>query len=299
MEVPKTPNPISGKTRLAGLIGWPVAYSLSPLIHNHWIATYGLDACYVPLPTPPEKSREAVLGLAALGFRGANVTAPHKRSVISACDELSDLARHLDSVNTLIIGEDGKIFGDSTDGQGFLTSISEDCPTPYKDLQKGNGGCITILGAGGAARAIAFACATNLKAEIVICNRTLDAASHLVESLKTAGYKAKVQPWDRRKHCVTDAQLLINSTSLGMSGKPRLELDLSLLQKNAIVADIVYSPMETELLREARQRGAHVSGGLGMLLHQARPGFEAWFGILPQVDIGLRTKISNDLKEHV
>jgi len=273
--------PLSGKARLAGVIGWPVGHSRSPALHGHWIARHGIDAAYVPLPVAPEDFATAVRGLRASGFRGANVTIPHKEAAFALCDEVSARARRAGAVNTLIFGAQG-IAGDNTDGFGFLESVREQARgfAPA-------GTHAVLLGAGGAARAIAAAL-LDAGARVTLVNRTRGRAEALAEALGGAISVAECAPLE-------SASLLVNTASLGMAGQPPLVLPLAALPRGAIVADIVYVPLETPLLAQARARGHAVVDGLAMLLHQARPGFEAWFGVAPAVDAELRALIAADI----
>ncbi|MBM3506670.1 MAG: shikimate dehydrogenase [Alphaproteobacteria bacterium] len=270
---------VSGKARVAGVMAWPVAHSLSPRLHGHWIARYGLDAAYVPMAVPPEKLEAAVRALPALGFAGANVTVPHKEAAFAAMDSLSDEARAIGAVNTIIVRKDGSLFGDTTDGRGFLANIRDAHPG-----WSARGKAVAIVGAGGAAKAIAWALHADGADEVRIINRTPARAVALAQAL---GGRAKAVAWEHSAAALEDVALVANATTLGMKGQPMLEVDLGPLPQNAIVTDIVYTPLETDLLRRARQRGNPAVDGLGMLLHQAKPGFAAWFGKEPEVDAKL------------
>lgn len=273
---------VTGAARLAGVLGWPVAHSRSPQLHGHWLETYGIDGAYVPLPVRPEHFGTAVRALANLGFRGANVTIPHKEAAFSLCDEVSPLARRLGAVNTLIFRE-GRLHGDNTDGYGFLENLKQGVP-----LWRVDAGPVVVLGAGGAARAIVASLLDAGAPEVRLLNRTLERAEGLAAELEGP---IAVNSWGRWKEACAGAALLVNTTSLGMKGQPPLEIDLAALPRDALVTDIVYTPLETSLLAEARARGNAVVDGLGMLLHQARPGFEAWFGVAPQVTPALRRAV--------
>jgi shikimate dehydrogenase len=270
---------ITGRARLAGVAGWPVAHSRSPRLHNHWIARHGLDAAYVPLPIPPERFAECVRALAACGFRGMNVTIPHKEAAFAVCDTVSARARRAGAVNTLVFDEGGAITGDCTDGVGFLASLGGFDP---------RSGPAVLMGAGGAARAIAAALLDAGCPRVTLVNRSRARAEALAEALGGPVAVAGAPPLD-------DAALLVNTTSLGMAGQPPLEMDLSPLPAQAVVADIVYVPRETPLLRAAAARGLSAVGGLGMLLHQAVPGFAAWFGVTPVVDAEVEALLAADI----
>ncbi len=272
---------VDGGTRLAGVIGWPIAHSRSPRLHGHWLAHYKIEGAYVPLAVRPENLEAAVEGLVALGFRGANVTLPHKEQVLRLCDQVTPRARRIGAVNTLVV-KDGCVEGDNTVGFGFLANLKEANPG-WRPA-----GPAVVLGAGGAARAILVALLEAEVAEIRLLNRTRTRAEALADEL---GGTIRVMDWGDWTDALAEASLLVNTTSLGMSGQPPLEIDLSPLPASALVNDIVYVPIETALLAAARARGNAVVDGLGMLLHQARPGFEAWFGVSPEVTPALRQAV--------
>ena len=260
---------------IAGLLGWPVAHSRSPLIHNHWIARHGLLARYVLFAVPPADLRDAVKGLAALRLRGCNVTTPHKQAVMALLDDIDPLAKTIGAVNTIVVGEDGSLRGFNNDGNGFVQSIRDARPEWRPDA-----GSITIIGAGGAARAVIASLAAQGAREIRVVNRTFERAQALKDL-----FGAPVIPlrWDDRESALDDVALLVNATNQGMVGQPPLELSLARLAPRAIVGDLIYVPRETALLRAARERGNPTVNGLGMLLNQARPAFHAWFGVLPEI----------------
>jgi shikimate dehydrogenase len=261
---------LTGSARLAGVIGWPVAHSRSPKLHGAWLARYGIDGAYVPLAVRPADFAEVVRGLARAGFAGANVTIPHKEAAFALCDRVEESARRAGAVNTLVFG-DG-ITGSNTDGEGFVRNLRAHGVNPAA-------GPALILGAGGAARAIGAALQDE-GAAVVFCNRTVERAEVLAAALPPAGVCA----WDDRAEALADFGLLVNTTSLGMAGQAGLEMDLGKAAPGLVVADIVYVPEETELLRAAKARGLAVVPGLGMLLHQAVPGCASWFGVTPVVD---------------
>lgn len=269
---------ISGKARLAGILGWPVGHSKSPRLHNHWLALHGIDGAYVPLPAAPDRLAEVVRLLPHLNFAGANVTVPHKEAVLELVDDVHPLAARIGAVNTLVIGADGRLSGRNTDAAGFLLNLKDVRPSPVS-------GPVVILGAGGAARAACAALLEDGVAEIRLVNRSLERASQLAADL--GGPIVPIE-WGGRAAALEGAALLVNSTSLGMTGQPPLEISLDRLPEDALVNDMVYAPLETALLASARARGNAVADGLGMLLHQARPGFEAWFGVMPEVTPDIR-----------
>ncbi|MBO1075130.1 shikimate dehydrogenase [Roseomonas marmotae] len=273
---------ISGKAKLAGVLGWPVSHSRSPRLHGFWLQRHGIDGAYLPLPVESGDFPDAVRALAKLGFRGANVTIPHKEAAFALCDEVDQAARRMGAVNTLVFRE-GRILGSNTDGFGFLESLAEQAPG-----WAATDGPAVLVGAGGAARAIAAALLDAGCPRLTIVNRSPARAEALARALGGPVEVSTTPPLE-------GAALLVNSTSLGMAGQPPLEIDLSPLPAQAVVADAVYVPLETPLLAAARARGLRAVDGLGMLLHQARPGFAAWFGIMPAVDAELRDFVSADI----
>ncbi|HOV03844.1 MAG TPA: shikimate dehydrogenase [Kaistiaceae bacterium] len=266
----------------AFVIGWPIRHSRSPVIHGHWLKTYGLAGSYEAVPVEPAALAGFLASLAANGFVGGNVTVPHKEGAFAAADRADEIATRLGAANTLWL-EDGRLCASNTDGYGFLANL--DAGQPGWDDVKGPA---VVLGAGGAARAIVHALAARGLAPIRIANRTLT---------RVDDFKARFGPtieavsWENRSAALEDARLLVNTTSLGMAGEPDVDIDLSRLPADALVTDIVYVPLETGLLRAARQRGNPVVDGLGMLLHQAVPGFERWFGLRPEVTDELRAVV--------
>jgi len=272
---------LSGKARIAGVIGWPVGHSRSPRLHGYWLNHYRIDGAYIPLAVAPDKFSTAVAGLAAAGLRGVNVTLPHKEAALAACDTVDGNARRIGAVNTIVFGDDGALLGSNTDAFGFLENLRQGAAWR-------TGGAAVVLGAGGAARAVCVALADAGMDDIRVLNRTADRAAQLAADL---GQPLGAHGWETRHDALAGATLLVNTTSLGMTGQPPLDLDLGALPTDAVVNDIVYAPLETDLLARARARGNVVVDGLGMLLHQARPGFEAWFGVAPEV--------TDDLRDHV
>ena len=264
---------ITASGRLAGVIGHPVSHSRSPLLHNHWLSRYGIDGAYVPLPVRPEQLGVALRGLQAAGFAGANVTVPHKQAVAAFCDELDAAAARTGSVNTLVFTPDGRRLGRSTDGAGFLASLD----AAGVDATAGPA---LLLGAGGAALAVAAALLAR-GVPVLVANRTRARSEALAQRLGTG---VAVLDWTAWTAALADVALLVNTSSLGMHGQPPLPFDLARAGPGLVVADIVYVPLETVLLADARARGLRTVGGLGMLLHQAVPGFAAWFGVTPVVD---------------
>jgi shikimate dehydrogenase len=273
---------LSGAARLAGIAGWPVGHSRSPRLHGFWLRRHAIDGAYVPLPIEPAYFAEAIRGLMRAGFAGANVTIPHKEAAFALCDRLDHAARRAGAVNTLIF-ENGRIAGSNTDGWGFLENLRAAGVDPAA-------GPALILGAGGGSRAVA-AVLLDAGVPVRIANRTRQRAEALARELPGL----QVLDWDARASAVADVALLVNTTSLGMQGHSPLSIDLSACAPSLAVCDLVYVPLETPLLAQARRLGLCCVDGLGMLLHQAVPGFEAWFGIRPVVDDELRRFVAADL----
>jgi shikimate dehydrogenase len=269
---------------IAGLLGWPVAHSRSPVIHNHWLAQYGIPGRYVLFPVPPEKLEAAVRGMAALGLRGCNVTTPHKQAIFPLLDRVDDLARRIGAVNTVVVEKDGTLTGFNNDGNGFVQSLRDADPKWRPDS-----GPILVLGAGGASRAVVASLAAQGAREIRLTNRTLDKAQEIAAAV---GSTVKVVPWEQREDALDGIAMLANATSLGMSGKPPLDMPLGRLPAHAVVGDLIYIPQETPLLAAARARGNVTVNGLGLLLNQARPAFQAWFGVMPEITPALRQAIA-------
>lgn len=272
---------------LAGVMGWPVAHSRSPAIHGHWIRHYGLNGHYVLLPVQPERIADAMRGLRALGFAGCNITIPHKVAAMPLVDRIDPLAARIGAINTIVAEKDGTLSGYNTDAYGYIQSLLDAQPDWRADA-----GPITVLGAGGAARAILVALAERGAKEIRLCNRSPDKAQALAAEF---GAPIRALPWEQREDALDGAALLVNTTSLGMKGQAPLDLSLDRLPKHALVSDIIYVPLETPLLAAARQRGNRTINGLGMLLNQARPAFQHWFGVMPEVTPELRRLIEATL----
>lgn len=268
---------LSGKAKLAGVLGWPVGHSRSPRLHGYWLERLGIDGAYVPLPVRSDDFADVFRALPKMGFVGANVTVPHKEQALILADEVEPLAKRIGAVNTLVVRPDGSVWGLNTDAFGF-----------FRNLQTGSNwraenGPAVVLGAGGAARAVVAALVYQGVTEIRLVNRSVARAEKLAADI---GGPIVVQSWDKLD--LDGAGLLVNTTSLGMAGQPGLDIDLSALPKNAVVNDIVYAPLMTPLLLAARARGNPVVDGLGMLLWQAVRGFTLWFGVEPQVTAELR-----------
>ena len=274
---------ISGRTRLAGVAGWPVSHSRSPRLHNFWLRACGIDGAYLPLAIAPENFEMAVRALPKLGFAGCNVTMPHKEAALRAVDRVDPAAWRIGAVNTIVVANDGSLDGSNTDAYGFLQALYEGAPG--LDIAKGPA---VLIGAGGAAKAIAVALLDAGVPDLLVLNRTEARAQALAEALDAG---ITVGAWSERAACLAGANLLVNSTTQGMQGQPALALALDDLAADAVVMDAVYTPLITPLLAAAKDRGNLIVDGLGMLLHQARPGFMAWFGREPVVGQALRDHI--------
>lgn len=269
---------------IAGLLGWPVAHSRSPVIHNHWLEQHRIPGRYVLFPVPPEKLEAAVRGIATLGLRGCNVTTPHKQAIFPLLDRVDELAQRIGAVNTVVVEKDGTLTGFNNDGNGFIQSLKDADPHWRPDS-----GPVMVLGGGGAGRAVVASLAAQGAKEIRLTNRTLDKANEIADAVGTV---VKVVPWAQREDALDGIALLANATSLGMAGKPLLEISLDRLPRRALVGDLIYIPPETPLLAAARARGNITVNGLGLLLNQARPAFNAWFGVMPDITPALKQAIA-------
>jgi shikimate dehydrogenase len=265
-------------------MGWPIAQSRSPILHNYWIEKYQLNGRYVPLAVQPDNLGDAIRGLRGLGFRGCNLTMPHKQMAMTMVDRVTDTARRVGAVNCIVVEPDGKMWGTNNDGNGYYLSLKEVAPawTPAD-------GPIAILGAGGAARGLLVTLIENGAKEIRLINRTFDNAEKLAKDIDPSIVKPIA--WEKRADVIGDVALLTNATDRGFLGKPALDISLDRLPKQALVSDLIYTPPETAFLAAARARGNVTVNGLGMLLHQARPAFEAWFGVMPEITPELRAAI--------
>lgn len=269
------------KIPLAGVIGCPVGHSRSPVLHGTWLRQYGIAGQYVPLHVEAGDLADVLRAMPRMGFVGANVTIPHKEAVLALADDVSETASRIGAANTLTFGPDGRLHADNTDAYGFIANLRQNAPG--WDAMRGPA---LVLGAGGAARAIIVALQDAGVPEIILCNRTAARAEALA-----AEFGVTALPWEDRARVLSGMACVVNTTSLGMQGQPALDLDLSALPASALVTDIVYSPLETPLLAQARARGCTVVDGLGMLLHQAVPGFARWFGARPEVTDALRAAV--------
>ena len=268
---------------LAGLIGMPVAHSRSPRLHGHWLRRHGIAGHYVPMPVKAEHLAEVLRALPRMGFVGVNVTIPHKEAVLTLADAVTDRAALIGAANTLIFRSDGKIHADNTDGYGFIANLRQNAPGWQPDA-----GPAAVIGAGGAARAVVASLLDSGVRELRIANRTRIRSEQIKSEF---GSRLVVHDWVQAGAMLEGAATVVNATSLGMEGKQPLRVPLDALSPAALVTDLVYTPLMTSFLLEAQARGCQVVDGLGMLLHQAAPGFERWFGPRPEVDDDLRRAV--------
>jgi shikimate dehydrogenase len=268
---------------LAGVMGWPVMHSRSPALHNHWFAHYGLKGAYVPLAIRPDDLAAALRALAPLGFSGCNLTIPHKERALAVVDAVDPAARRIGAISCVVVGPDGSLTGTNNDAYGFVHNVLHQRPAWRADA-----GPVAVMGAGGGARAVVYSLAERGAPEIRLINRTGSRAEALA---RECGPLVIPVAWEDRHRALDGAAMLVNTTSQGMVGQPPLDLALDTLPIRALVCDIVYVPLETPLLAAARRRGNPTVDGLGMLLHQARPAWKAWFGLEPEVTPELRASI--------
>ncbi|MCG7520407.1 shikimate dehydrogenase [Ruegeria sp. Ofav3-42] len=268
---------------LAGVIGHPIAHSKSPKLHGHWLKTHGLAGHYIPMDVAPEDLESVLRTLPKAGYVGANVTVPHKEAALRLAGHVSDRAAKIGAANTLVFQDDGSIHADNTDGYGFMENLRAGAP----DWNPEDGPAV-VFGAGGASRAVLQALVDAGVPEILLTNRTRERADQLKEEF---GPRIKVIDWVKAGNVIENAELVVNTTSLGMQGQPELRVPLDGLQPGAVVTDLVYAPLKTRLLQTAEDAGCTTVDGLGMLLHQAVPGFERWFGRRPEVTEDLRAAV--------
>ncbi len=271
----------------ACVIGWPISHSRSPLIHGHWLQRYRIDGSYTRQAVKPEDARDFLRNLAANGFVGCNVTVPHKETAFAVADVVEDSAHAVGAANTIWL-EGGRIHAANTDTYGFMTHLDVSAPgwkTPDAP--------VLVLGAGGAARAIVHGFLEAGVSQVRVANRTFDRAQALAVHF---GDSVQATAWDARSHAARDCAVIVNTTTIGMKGEGSLDMDLSAVGSGAVAADIVYVPLETQFLKDARAAGMRTVDGLGMLLHQAVPGFEKWFGVRPEVTDELRRIVVADIE---
>ena len=271
--------------RKAFVIGWPIEQSKSPLIHTHWLSDFGIDGSYEKIAVAPQELGTFVATMQRQGFVGGNVTLPHKQAILAHVDVIHQTAKRLGAANTVWL-EDGKLHADNTDGYGFLANLDQSAP----GWDQKNDAKALVLGAGGAARPIVDGLISRGSKVVTLVNRTRERAEDLAALFADLGYgeRVVVADWEQRSACVAGQNIVVNTSSLGMIGHHPLDLSLDALSASALVTDIVYNPLETELLAQAKARGNGTVDGLGMLLHQAVPGFERWFGARPTVTDQLR-----------
>ena len=274
--------------KAAGLIGWPVFQSRSPKLHGYWLEKYGIPGAYVPMPVKPGDVAEALRGLRALGFAGCNVTLPHKEEAARLVDRIDQVATRVGAINLVVVEADGTLSGYNTDGYGFIESLRDGKPD-----WRGDAGPAVVLGAGGGARSVVASLLDEGAPEVRLINRTRERAEGLAEKF---GAKVYVLDWVDRNAALGGAAVLVNTTNQGMVGQPLLDIDLTDLPRDALVSDIVYNPLQTRLLAEAAGRGNPTVNGLGMLMHQARPSFKAWFGVMPDITADLRASIEATIR---
>jgi len=272
---------------LAGVMGWPVMHSRSPVLHNYWFRQHDLAGTYVPLAIRPEGLAAALRALQALGFAGCNLTIPHKQQAMAMVDEVDAVARAIGAISCVVVRPDGSLAGSNNDCYGFIQNVRQEQPGWRADA-----GPIAVIGAGGGSRAVCYGLAQEGAKEIRIVNRGYARAQAIAEEF---GGSLRAVPWENRHDALEDAAMVVNTTSLGMVGQLALDISLERLPMAALVADIVYIPLETPLLAMARRRGNPTVNGLGMLLHQARPAWKAWFGIEPEVNAELRAIIERTI----
>jgi shikimate dehydrogenase len=277
----------SDRLLLAGVMGWPVMHSRSPMMHNYWFKKHGLAGTYVPLAIRPENLTAALRGLPPLGFAGVNVTIPHKQEAMKIVDEVDALARSIGAVSCIVVRPDSSLAGTNNDCYGFIHALKQEQPGWRADA-----GPIVVIGAGGGSRAVCYGLAREGAREIRLVNRTLDRAREIEREF---GAPIKALRWENRHDALEGTAMVVNTTSQGMVGNPALDIRLDKLPKRALAADIIYIPLETPFLAAARARGNRTINGLGMLLNQGRPAWKAWFGIEPEVTAELRAMVEKTI----
>lgn len=272
---------------LAGVMGWPIMHSRSPMIHNYWFARHQLAGAYVPLAIRPEGLEQALRALPALGFAGCNVTIPHKQEAMRIVDEVHESARAIGAISCVTVRPDGSLLGSNNDAFGFIRNLRRQQPHWRADA-----GPAVVIGAGGGSRAVCYGLLQEGVPEIRLVNRSAQRARAVAQAL---GGAVQAFDWEQRGELLRGAALVVNTTSQGMVGQPPLELSLERLPRQSLVSDVVYVPLETPLLAAARERGNPTVNGLGMLLNQARPAFNAWFGVMPEITPALRRVVEATL----
>jgi len=272
---------------LAGVMGWPVMHSRSPLMHNYWFEQQGLTGTYVPLAIEPEGLAAALRALQPLGFAGCNLTIPHKQDAMAIVDEVDDVAKRIGAISCVVVRDDGSLFGTNNDWLGFIGNLKQTQPDWRADA-----GPVAVIGAGGGSRAVCYGLMQEGAKEIRLVNRTLEKAEAIAEEF---GGPIRALPWDERHDALDGVALVVNTTSQGMVGQSELDLQLDRLPKTALPADIIYTPLESPFLTQARERGHATVGGLGMLLHQGPPAWKLWFDVEPTVTEELRDRMERSI----
>jgi len=273
---------------LAGVMGWPVMHSRSPMLHNYWFRRHDLAGTYVPLAIRPEFLAAALRALHPLDFAGCNLTIPHKQQAMTIVGEVDTVAKRIGAISCVIVRPDGSLAGTNNDWYGFVHNLRQEQPGWRADA-----GPVVVLGAGGGSRAVCYGLMQEGAKEIRLVNRTLTRAKAIADEF---GGPIKALPWESRHDVLEGAAMAVNATSQGMVGQPALDVRLDKLSKSALVADIIYIPLETPFLAAARKRGNRTVNGLGMLLHQGRPAWKAWFGIEPEVTLELRSLLERSIE---
>ena len=273
---------------LAGVMGWPVMHSRSPLLHNYWFAKHGLAGTYLPLAIRPEGLAAALRALHPLGFAGCNLTIPHKQQAMTIVDEVDAVGKRIGAISCVVVRPDGSLAGTNNDWYGFVHNLRQE-PSDWR----AGAGPIVVLGAGGGSRAVCYGLLQERAKEIRLVNRTLARAKGIAAEF---GGPITALPWEQRHDALEGAAMVVNATSQGMSGQPALDIRLDKLPRSALAADIIYTPLETPFLAAARKRGNRTLNGLGMLLHQGRPAWKTWFGIEPEVTLELRSLMERSIE---
>jgi shikimate dehydrogenase len=272
---------------LAGVMGWPVMHSRSPMMHNYWFKKHDLAGTYVPLAIEPGNLAAAFRGLHPLGFAGVNVTIPHKQEAMRIVDEVDSLAKSIGAISCVVVRPDGSLAGTNNDCYGFIQAVKQEQPGWRADS-----GPVAVIGAGGGSRAVCYGLAREGAKEIRLVNRSAARAKGIEAEF---GGPIKALPWEQRHEALEGVAMVVNTTSCGMVGQPALDVKLDRLPKSALAADIIYIPLETPFLAAARKRGNRTINGLGMLLNQGRPAWKAWFGIEPEVTPELRAMVEKTI----
>jgi len=272
---------------LAGVMGWPVMHSRSPMMHKYWLRQHDLAGTYLPLAILPDGLAAALRALRPLGFAGCNLTIPHKQQAMTIVDEVDTVAQRIGAISCVVVRPDGSLAGTNNDWFGFVQNLKHEQPG-----WRANAGPVAVIGAGGGSRAVCYGLLQEGAKEIRLVNRTFARAKGIAEEF---GGPIKALAWEQRHDVLDGAAMVVNATSCGMVGQPALDIQLDKLAKTALAADIIYIPLETPFLTAARKRGNRTVNGLGMLLHQGRPAWKAWFGIEPEVTPGLRAMMEKSI----